>query len=219
MTLRSISEMTNRELVDVIKYDDNASERNRAWELLATKNPTNEQLTYIIRWCPDGDLKNRAWELLATKNPTNEQLTYIIRWCPDGDLKNRAGELLATKNPTNEQLTYIMEYCPDGDLKNRAWERLRANLGIVVPVDEEVLIKEIANAVLSRPGSLKMESWHCGTSHCLAGWACVLNPIAKEIESKHDTRIAGSAVLPHYAQFFYSDNDQVLEILKGVAGK
>ena len=81
-------------------------------------------------------------------------------------------------------------------------------------MDEEALIKEIAQNVLGRPGSLNMGRWHCGTTHCLAGWATVINPVAGMIEKNTSTEVAGCAVLPNYAHLFYSDNDTVLNILK-----
>ena len=122
-------------------------------------------------------------------------------------------------NLTNQELLDTILYSNKTDKRNEAWEQLRKNLNIVVPVDEEALIKQIAHNVLERPGALNMDSWHCGTSHCLAGWACVLNPIASEIESKTDTETAGCAVLPSYANLFFSDNETVLKILKDKVGK
>ncbi len=118
---------------------------------------------------------------------------------------------------TNSELTYILRWCTDEKLRNAAWEMLRANLGLKdVVVEEKALMKQIADAVLSRPGSLDMGHWHCGTSHCLSGWACVLDPIAKDVEEKYNTEIAGCAVLPSYAHLFYSDNETVLKILEQI---
>ncbi len=59
-----------------------------------------------------------------------------------------------------------------------------------------------------------MGRWHCGTSHCLAGWATVLDNGAMKIEHEHSTEIAGCVALPSYANMFYSDNNTVLEFLK-----
>ncbi len=157
-----------------------------------------------------------AKSILNQENPTNSELTYIIKYCPDADLKNKAGELLATKNPTNSELTYIIKYCPDADLKNKSGELLRINLGITEVIDEKALIKEIAKSILERPNSLKMDSWHCGTSHCLAGWACVINKTAMKIESEHNTEIAGCAIIPSMAQHFFKSDAEVLEILKQI---
>ena len=83
-------------------------------------------------------------------------------------------------------------------------------------IDEKKLIKQIANNVIERPGSLNMNSWHCGTSHCLAGWACVLDEDVMEVEKKESTQIAGAAALPSYVHLFYSDNDTVLQVLENI---
>ena len=191
--MEDLNEKTNQELVELIIYSSSAELKNKAGLLLADKNPTNSELTYILRWCPDAELKNKAGLLLADKNPTNSELTYILRWCPDAELKNKAGLLLADR------------------------------FGVTDKVNEKVLIKKIAETVLSRPGSLKMSSWHCGTSHCVAGWACVIDPDAmqleKEIGGEYATRIAGSVFLPSYANMFYEDNDKVLEFFKKIVNE
>ena len=51
-------------------------------------------------------------------------------------------------------------------------------------------------------GHLEMEAWHseCGTNHCLAGWAEVLNEEPTEIK---DTEELGKFLLPDFAKFFY----------------
>jgi hypothetical protein len=36
------------------------------------------------------------------------------------------------------------------------------------------LLERIADIVLADPERLYMVGWHCGTSHCIAGWAQVL---------------------------------------------
>ena len=157
------------------------------------------------------------------KEKTNSELVNIIANSYDSDLKNKAWELLATQSPSNSELTYILEYCSDSDLKNKAGELLATVLGVKDKINEKELIKEIAETVLSRPGSLKMSTWHCGTSHCLAGWACVINPDAmqleKELGGEEGTRIAGSVFLPNYANLFYEDNETVLKVLKQVANE
>ncbi len=112
---------------------------------------------------------------------------------------------------SNYDLRYIIEYT---DKKNEAWEQLMKNLEVTEKVDEEALIKEIAENVLDRPGSLNMGKWHCGTSHCLAGWACILNETAAEIEQRFDTETAGDAVLPSYSHLFFETNEKVLAILE-----
>ena len=79
------------------------------------------------------------------------------------------------------------------------------------------LLKEIAETVIKTPESLQMNAWHseCGTAHCVAGWACALNPVAAKLEKELGTEIAGLLTLgPDVADHFYSDNDEALEYLK-----
>ena len=213
--MQNLESKSNYELRGIITDSDSSeSLKNSAWELLKEKSPTNSELTYIIRWCSSESLKNSAWELLKEKSPTNSELTYIIEYCSSESLKNSTWELLKEKSPTNSELTYIIECCSSESLKNSAWELLKEKLGITEDIDQEALITEIANEVLSRPGSLKMNNWHCGTSHCIAGWACVINPVGMRVEKEHSTQIAGSALLPKYAHMFYVEDDVALEFLK-----
>ncbi|MBX3253949.1 MAG: hypothetical protein KF862_07385 [Chitinophagaceae bacterium] len=144
---------------------------------------------------------------------SNYDLRYIIRYT---DKKDVAGEQLLKQSPSNEDLRYIIRYT---DKKDVAWEQLRKNLNVTAIVNEEALIKDIAKNVLDRPGSLDMSQWHCGTSHCLAGWACVLSPEAAEVEHRYDTETAGDVFLPNYSHLFFEDNDTVLEVLRSKVAK
>jgi hypothetical protein len=149
--------------------------------------------------------------MLMTQKPSNYDLLYIIRYT---DLKQAAWEMLMTQKPSNYDLLYIIEYT---DLKQAAAEMLRVNVGVLEPIDEPALIKNIAEHVLAAPNGLHMGDWHCGTAHCLAGWATVLNTTAQAIEQKTDTETAGCIALPSYAHLFFSDNETVLQVLKDVA--
>ena len=45
----------------------------------------------------------------------------------------------------------------------------------IAPADQcDALLEWIADIVLADPERLNMGSWHCGTSHCIAGWAQAL---------------------------------------------
>lgn len=118
-------------------------------------------------------------------------------------------------NKSNSELINTI-HSGNADLRNAAWAQLKAQVGFTGTVDELALIKEIAADVIDRPGSLIQESWHCGTSHCVAGWACVLNKYAAEFEAKYSTELAGCLVLPNYAHLFFKGNDEVLAILKEI---
>ena len=41
---------------------------------------------------------------------------------------------------------------------------------IAFGAEAEARIKRIAETIKAEPARLKMSDWHCGTSHCLAGW-------------------------------------------------
>ena len=171
------------------------------------ENKSNYDLCYIIRYT---DKKNEAWEQLLKQSPSNSDLCYIIEYT---DKKNEAGERLLKQSPSNDDLLYIVKYT---DKKNEAAKELRSRFGAPEIIDEHNHIKAIAEAVLSQPGSLCMDRWHCETTHCLAGWECVLSEEARKIETQSDTETAGCAMLPSYAHLFFSDNETVLEELKKV---
>jgi hypothetical protein len=118
------------------------------------------------------------------------------------------------QSSSNEDLRYIIRYT---DMKQVAANALRERFGITGPVDEKAHMKIIAEKVLSHPGSLRMDRWHCGTSHCVAGWECVLNEDAKKIEQASDAETAGFAMLPSFSHLFYTDNDTALAALKEIA--
>jgi hypothetical protein len=70
---------------------------------------------------------------------------------------------------------------------------------------QEGLLQQIAQIVVDNPEKLKMDDWHtCETTHCLAGLACHLNPVAKELEKTHGTQIAGLLTLGEEAHSFFS---------------
>jgi hypothetical protein len=143
-------------------------------------------------------------------NKTNFDLRYLIEYT---DSRNEAWAQLLRQSPTNEDLRYLIEYT---DLIKEAHAALCDNLNIQssqLP-NEEALVKEIAENVLARADALDMSSWHCGTSHCWAGWGTVLSPLGRDIEKREDTETAGCVLMPNYAKHFFSDNETALEILK-----
>ncbi len=158
-----------------------------------------------------------AWEQLLKQSPSNEDLRYIIEYVPES--RNVAGEQLLKQSPSNSDLRYIIEYVPES--RNVAHLKLCKKIGVnksSLP-NELDLIKEIGESVISRPGSLKMDSWHCGTSHCLAGWAAVLSETARKIELLTDTETAGCIVIPNYSNLFFENNECVLNKLKEIVEK
>jgi hypothetical protein len=106
------------------------------------------------------------------------------------------------------------------------WADLRgADLG-GAPVIEDIHAKVYAAA--SQPGALDMGKWHCGTSHCRAGWVVTLaGKEGLDLESKIGTPAAAVAIymasdpdrwkeerLPD----FYCDNATALADMARMAG-
>ena len=83
---------------------------------------------------------------------------------------------------------------------------------------QDGLLQQIAKIILENPESLEMGRWHtCKTTHCLAGWACRLNPVAKKLEKTHCTQIAGLLTLGYEAHaYFFKKNEEVIEWLKTI---
>ena len=83
---------------------------------------------------------------------------------------------------------------------------------------QDGLLREIEKIILENPESLEMGSWHtCETTHCLAGWACHLNPVAKGLEKTHGAAIAGLLTLGYEAHaYFFKENEETIEWLKTI---
>jgi hypothetical protein len=80
-------------------------------------------------------------------------------------------------------------------------------------------------AAASQPGALDMRRWHCGTSHCRAGWIVTLaGEAGKRLEI--DTGSTANAAMLIYAASapgqpipdFYCDNEAALANMKARAG-
>lgn len=62
-----------------------------------------------------------------------------------------------------------------------------------IPVIENIHQKVFEAA--SQPGALKMTSWHCGTTHCRAGWVVTLaGEAGKKLEEFHNTELAAMLI-------------------------
>jgi len=86
-----------------------------------------------------------------------------------------------------------------------------------VPVIKNIH-QEIQKATKHK-GALKMGDWHCGTSHCRAGWAVHLaGDAGYELEKKTSTATAAyliyrkSSDLPFALNFYASNEDALAEI-------
>ena len=83
---------------------------------------------------------------------------------------------------------------------------------------QDGLLQQITKIILENPESLEMGRWHtCKTTHCLAGWACRLNPVAKKLEKTHGAEIAGLLTLGYEAHaYFFKENAETIEWLKTI---
>ena len=88
-------------------------------------------------------------------------------------------------------------------------------------------IHQVIYAAASAPGALNMGSWHCGTTHCRAGWVITIaGEAGKALEDKIGTPAAAMAIymasdterwkterLPN----FYCDNENALADMRRMA--
>ncbi|MEM6477243.1 MAG: hypothetical protein AAF687_13880, partial [Pseudomonadota bacterium] len=99
------------------------------------------------------------------------------------------------------------------DSKQPLQENITHIGGHAVASDRPELLGRVAAAVLAEPHRLKMDSWHCGTSHCIAGWAETLADIPKG-QGRHS---AGLILLGREAaSHFYDSNKDALAWLKQI---
>lgn len=194
---------TNDQLIYIIQTRKDNSE---AGAQLLKQNPSNEDLRYIIEYT---NKRNEAGVQLLKQNPSNSDLLIIIEYT---NKKSEAWEQLLKQAPSIIDLFYIIQYC--SEVRALAHIELLIKLGIETVPDEMELIKKIADKVLENPSKLDMNNWHCGTMHCIAGWATIISREAKEIEWQYDTRTAGYAVLPNFAKYFSLSTKKTLELLK-----
>ncbi len=70
-------------------------------------------------------------------------------------------------------------------------------------------IRAVAEAAL-QPGALDMSKWHCGTAHCIGGWAVVqAGKEGARLEALHGTATAGAILLGlDAARMFFAPQDR-----------
>jgi hypothetical protein len=118
--------------------------------------------------------------------------------------------------------------------KNKKWlrgdkEGSRAVLSGAVLSSAPFKIEKIHQKIFkaaSAPGALDMSTWHCGTTHCRAGWAVTLaGDAGKALEWAYGT--AAAAALIYLASdnkigkmpYFYCDNESALADMRARAEK
>ena len=95
-------------------------------------------------------------------------------------------------------------------------ERLNAHVPLVDDLDQRML-----GAVES--GALDMRNWHCGTTHCRAGWAITFGGDAgKKLESlvgpETAARLIYEASTGRAAPDFYASNEDAIADIRRCAG-
>jgi len=78
-------------------------------------------------------------------------------------------------------------------------------------------LRIVAKAALAYPDSLEMSCVHkiCGTSHCIAGWACMVLPDGNAVEESAGWHTAGMALLgAEAASHFYDTNKNARKYLQ-----
>ena len=76
----------------------------------------------------------------------------------------------------------------------------------------------ICARVCATPENLEMNAWHtCKTTHCLAGWATVIHPQGRLLESIYGTSVAAAMIFQvceGEVPDFHSSNEDAMEWLK-----
>ena len=83
------------------------------------------------------------------------------------------------------------------------------------PAIAQARLRAIADRVVNDPAALDMGEWHCGTQHCIAGWAVHLEPGGYDLEKKVGSTLqAGNILLgPDASKFFFAEKSKALAML------
>jgi hypothetical protein len=89
---------------------------------------------------------------------------------------------------------------------------LTGAIGIATEQEEAATWTAVRTQVLATPERLHMADWHCGTSHCVAGWAQELStdPAIKAM----GPAVAGACLLPRHAYLFTATDEMVLALMR-----
>ena len=124
-------------------------------------------------------------------------------------------KLLANSDPT--YLVGMFHRAGFIDNKAREWDFLQVKVPVVENLDKKVL-----KAVGKAGENLNMEDWHCGTTHCRAGWAITLaGEEGKKLESVLGSKLAGryiyEASTGRVAPRFFVSKETALKEIKRCA--
>lgn len=229
---------TNEDLLDFVKdYSETGRKKEEAAALLIERDLGIDELTDLIIYNQEAD---RALEKLKAKQPTCDDLETVFRNGESRASINHVAELSLSLNPDKEQLWQIFER---SDKKAEAalqliqlplelYELADLIIGTSIEpvlelvsqrvqfdrsqVNEGALIRKIAQKLIENPELLNVNHWHDGDTHCLGGWAIMLNDKAKEIEKQVSSEIAAGLLLTNYTHLFFADKQAVLDELNNV---
>jgi hypothetical protein len=88
----------------------------------------------------------------------------------------------------------------------------------VSPLADQIAYRaKVAKAILAKPQDFNMEKWHCGTQHCLAGWAQHLaGPEWSEKAGVYPSTAGACLLGPSVAPLFYRIGETA-EVLAEIA--
>ncbi len=88
-------------------------------------------------------------------------------------------------------------------------------------LNSQELSRQILEIVKVEPNRLKMDQWHtCETTHCVWGWAVVLNgESGRDLEKRYGTISAGALLFPEFSDHVLDSDEAAIEKLKELAGE
>lgn len=225
---------TREELMDFVHdYSQTGRKRTESAALLLKEALEIKDLVEIIR---SGQLVDEAWERMKAMDPSTEDLFYLY-W-RESPKKKEAIAWCLTKNPTESELWHMLDYPDFTDevalrliqfplqlhkladvvihstaepVLNHLAERVNFDRS---QVNEELLVREIAQKLLANPELLNVNHWHDGDTHCFGGWGIALHAGAQAVEKEYGSEIAVSLILPSYTHLFFADRETVLAELE-----
>jgi len=80
-------------------------------------------------------------------------------------------------------------------------------------------IHKVVYEAASQPYALEMDAWHCGTTHCRAGWVvAIAGESGKKLEAFHNTELAAMLIYRESgyqinpARFFDANEDALADM-------
>lgn len=94
-----------------------------------------------------------------------------------------------------------------------------ADLPVLEQIEKMQIRAAICAQVCIAPEKLDMQHWHsCDTVHCIAGWAVVLHPQGRLLESIYGTSAAAALILwvcEGEIPDFHTDNETAMRWIRG----